>query len=55
MCGSMPCGSAPPGAPTRQPRRARPQALELGVPTMQPGEVSFFLAAFPYAYGRPGR
>ncbi|XP_053810792.1 peptidyl-prolyl cis-trans isomerase FKBP8-like isoform X2 [Vidua macroura] len=31
------------------------QALELGVPTMQPGEVSFFLAAFPYAYGRPGR
>ncbi|XP_063268334.1 peptidyl-prolyl cis-trans isomerase FKBP8-like isoform X6 [Prinia subflava] len=47
--------SAPPGAPTRQPRRARPQALELGVPTMQPGEVSFFLAAFPYAYGRPGR
>ncbi|XP_074405121.1 peptidyl-prolyl cis-trans isomerase FKBP8-like isoform X5 [Zonotrichia albicollis] len=30
------------------------QALELGVPTMQPGEVSFFLAAFPYAYGRPG-
>ncbi|XP_063268328.1 peptidyl-prolyl cis-trans isomerase FKBP8-like isoform X1 [Prinia subflava] len=46
--------SAPPGAPTRQPRRARPQALELGVPTMQPGEVSFFLAAFPYAYGRPG-
>ncbi|XP_030811358.1 peptidyl-prolyl cis-trans isomerase FKBP8-like [Camarhynchus parvulus] len=48
-------GSAPPWAPTRQPRRARPQALELGVPTMQPGEVSFFLAAFPYAYGRPGR
>ncbi|XP_041274554.1 peptidyl-prolyl cis-trans isomerase FKBP8-like [Onychostruthus taczanowskii] len=48
-------GSAPPRAPTRQPRRARPQALELGVPTMQPGEVSFFLAAFPYAYGRPGR
>ncbi|XP_053844805.1 peptidyl-prolyl cis-trans isomerase FKBP8-like isoform X4 [Vidua macroura] len=47
--------SAPPSAPTRQPRRARPQALELGVPTMQPGEVSFFLAAFPYAYGRPGR
>ncbi|XP_068059511.1 peptidyl-prolyl cis-trans isomerase FKBP8-like isoform X2 [Anomalospiza imberbis] len=47
--------SAPPWAPTRQPRRARPQALELGVPTMQPGEVSFFLAAFPYAYGRPGR
>ncbi|XP_068059512.1 collagen alpha-2(I) chain-like isoform X3 [Anomalospiza imberbis] len=46
--------SAPPWAPTRQPRRARPQALELGVPTMQPGEVSFFLAAFPYAYGRPG-
>ncbi|XP_062357371.1 peptidyl-prolyl cis-trans isomerase FKBP8-like [Cinclus cinclus] len=44
-----------PGAPTRQPRRAHPQALELGVPTMQPGEVSFFLAAFPYAYGRPGR
>lgn len=33
----------------------RPQALELGVPTMQPGEVSFFLAAFPYGYGRPGR
>ncbi|XP_049668229.1 peptidyl-prolyl cis-trans isomerase FKBP8-like [Accipiter gentilis] len=31
------------------------QALELGVPTMQPGEVSFFLAAFPYGYGRPGR
>lgn len=31
------------------------QALELGVPTMQPGEVSFFLAAFPYAYGLPGR
>ncbi|NXS53289.1 FKBP8 isomerase, partial [Brachypteracias leptosomus] len=31
------------------------QALELGVPTMQLGEVSFFLAAFPYAYGRPGR
>ncbi|NXP93349.1 FKBP8 isomerase, partial [Passerina amoena] len=30
------------------------EALELGVPTMQPGEVSFFLAAFPYAYGRPG-
>ncbi|XP_067999752.1 collagen alpha-1(I) chain-like isoform X1 [Melanerpes formicivorus] len=30
------------------------QALELGVPTMQPGEVSFFLAAFPYGYGRPG-
>nr|XP_030136881.3 collagen alpha-2(I) chain-like isoform X6 [Taeniopygia guttata] len=30
------------------------QALELGVPTMQPGEVSFFLAAFPYAYGHPG-
>ncbi|TRZ15283.1 hypothetical protein HGM15179_011803 [Zosterops borbonicus] len=30
------------------------QALELGVPTMRPGEVSFFLAAFPYAYGRPG-
>ncbi|NXS03212.1 FKBP8 isomerase, partial [Oxylabes madagascariensis] len=30
------------------------QALELGVPTMQLGEVSFFLAAFPYAYGRPG-
>ncbi|XP_039579129.1 peptidyl-prolyl cis-trans isomerase FKBP8-like isoform X2 [Passer montanus] len=48
-------GSAPPWAPTRQPRRARPQALELGVPTMQPGEISFFLAAFPYAYGRPGR
>ncbi|XP_039933157.1 peptidyl-prolyl cis-trans isomerase FKBP8-like [Hirundo rustica] len=47
--------SAPPGAPTLQPHRARPQALELGVPTMQPGEVSFFLAAFPYAYGRPGR
>ncbi|XP_077641937.1 peptidyl-prolyl cis-trans isomerase FKBP8-like [Lonchura striata] len=47
--------SAPPWAPTRQPHRARPQALELGVPTMQPGEVSFFLAAFPYAYGRPGR
>ncbi|XP_055572534.1 LOW QUALITY PROTEIN: peptidyl-prolyl cis-trans isomerase FKBP8-like [Falco biarmicus] len=33
----------------------RPQALELGVPTMQPGEVSFFLAAFPYGYGRSGR
>nr|XP_030136884.3 uncharacterized protein LOC115496557 isoform X8 [Taeniopygia guttata] len=47
--------SPPPWAPTRQPRRARPQALELGVPTMQPGEVSFFLAAFPYAYGHPGR
>nr|XP_047902245.1 small EDRK-rich factor 2 [Anser cygnoides] len=31
------------------------QALELGVPTMQPGEVSFFLAAFPYGYGRAGR
>ncbi|NWU69882.1 FKBP8 isomerase, partial [Pterocles burchelli] len=31
------------------------QALELGVPTMQPGEVSFFLAAFPYGYGRLGR
>ncbi|NWU88576.1 FKBP8 isomerase, partial [Upupa epops] len=31
------------------------QALELGVPTMQPGEISFFLAAFPYGYGRPGR
>ncbi|KAM6246531.1 peptidyl-prolyl cis-trans isomerase FKBP8-like, partial [Spheniscus humboldti] len=31
------------------------QALELGVPTMEPGEVSFFLAAFPYGYGRPGR
>ncbi|XP_040458320.1 peptidyl-prolyl cis-trans isomerase FKBP8-like isoform X1 [Falco naumanni] len=31
------------------------QALELGVPTMQPGEVSFFLAAFPYGYGRSGR
>ncbi|XP_017691650.1 PREDICTED: peptidyl-prolyl cis-trans isomerase FKBP8-like [Lepidothrix coronata] len=31
------------------------QALELGVPTMQPGEISFFLAACPYAYGRPGR
>ncbi|XP_033929774.1 uncharacterized protein [Melopsittacus undulatus] len=31
------------------------QALELGVPTMQPGEVAFFLAAFPYGYGRPGR
>ncbi|XP_056355423.1 peptidyl-prolyl cis-trans isomerase FKBP8-like isoform X3 [Oenanthe melanoleuca] len=31
------------------------QALELGVPTMQPGEVAFFLAAFPYAYGHPGR
>ncbi|NWU86632.1 FKBP8 isomerase, partial [Onychorhynchus coronatus] len=30
------------------------QALELGVPTMQPGEISFFLAACPYAYGRPG-
>ncbi|NXD65397.1 FKBP8 isomerase, partial [Eolophus roseicapillus] len=30
------------------------QALELGVPTMQPGEVAFFLAAFPYGYGRPG-
>ncbi|NXO03220.1 FKBP8 isomerase, partial [Rhinopomastus cyanomelas] len=30
------------------------QALELGVPTMQPGEVSFFLAAFPYGYGHPG-
>ncbi|XP_068882131.1 peptidyl-prolyl cis-trans isomerase FKBP8-like isoform X2 [Aphelocoma coerulescens] len=48
-------GSASPGAATRQRRPARPQALELGVPTMQPGEVSFFLAAFPYAYGRPGR
>ncbi|XP_066414613.1 peptidyl-prolyl cis-trans isomerase FKBP8-like [Molothrus aeneus] len=45
-------GSAPPWAPTRH---ACPQALELGVPTMQPGEISFFLAAFPYAYGRPGR
>ncbi|XP_015493916.1 peptidyl-prolyl cis-trans isomerase FKBP8-like [Parus major] len=44
-----------PGTPTCQLRRARSQALELGVPTMQPGEVSFFLAAFPYAYGRPGR
>ncbi|XP_069723149.1 peptidyl-prolyl cis-trans isomerase FKBP8-like [Phaenicophaeus curvirostris] len=31
------------------------QALELGVPTMRPGEVAFFLAAFPYGYGRPGR
>ncbi|OPJ70235.1 hypothetical protein AV530_019426 [Patagioenas fasciata monilis] len=31
------------------------QALELGVPTMQPGEVAFFLAAFPYGYGHPGR
>ncbi|XP_057257312.1 peptidyl-prolyl cis-trans isomerase FKBP8-like isoform X1 [Pezoporus wallicus] len=31
------------------------QALELGVLTMQPGEVAFFLAAFPYGYGRPGR
>ncbi|KAM8997028.1 peptidyl-prolyl cis-trans isomerase FKBP8 isoform 1-T1 [Ara ararauna] len=31
------------------------QALELGVPTMQPGEVAFFLAAFPYGYGSPGR
>ncbi|XP_068814938.1 peptidyl-prolyl cis-trans isomerase FKBP8-like [Struthio camelus] len=31
------------------------QALELGVPTMQPGEVSFFLAAPRYGYGRPGR
>ncbi|NWH63090.1 FKBP8 isomerase, partial [Geococcyx californianus] len=31
------------------------QALELGVPTMQPGQVALFLAAFPYAYGRPGR
>ncbi|NXX50977.1 FKBP8 isomerase, partial [Tricholaema leucomelas] len=30
------------------------QALELGVPTMRPGEVSFFLAAFPYGYGLPG-
>ncbi|XP_057257314.1 collagen alpha-1(I) chain-like isoform X3 [Pezoporus wallicus] len=30
------------------------QALELGVLTMQPGEVAFFLAAFPYGYGRPG-
>ncbi|KAK4821478.1 hypothetical protein QYF61_020692 [Mycteria americana] len=37
------------------PRPASPAALELGVPTMQPGEVSFFLAAFPYGYGRPGR
>lgn len=53
--GQCRAGSASPGAETRQPRRARPQALELGVPTMQPGEVSFFLAAFPYAYGRPGR
>ncbi|KAK2539301.1 hypothetical protein Q9966_005028 [Columba livia] len=31
------------------------QALELGVPTMQPGEVAFFLAAFSYGYGHPGR
>ncbi|XP_057225919.1 peptidyl-prolyl cis-trans isomerase FKBP8-like [Malurus melanocephalus] len=53
--GQCRAGSEPPGAATHQPRRARPQALELGVPTMQPGEVSFFLAAFPYAYGRPGR
>ncbi|NXS13847.1 FKBP8 isomerase, partial [Neodrepanis coruscans] len=30
------------------------QALELGVPTMHPGEIAFFLAACPYAYGRPG-
>ncbi|NXU95400.1 FKBP8 isomerase, partial [Xiphorhynchus elegans] len=30
------------------------QALELGVPTMQPGEVSFFLAGSRYAYGQPG-
>ncbi|XP_051484231.1 LOW QUALITY PROTEIN: peptidyl-prolyl cis-trans isomerase FKBP8-like [Apus apus] len=43
------------GTAPGQPRRARPQALELGVPTMQPGEVSFFLAAFPYGYGRQGR
>ncbi|XP_059570434.1 peptidyl-prolyl cis-trans isomerase FKBP8 isoform X2 [Alligator mississippiensis] len=31
------------------------QALELGVPSMQLGEVSFFLASFQYAYGRLGR
>ncbi|XP_067161880.1 peptidyl-prolyl cis-trans isomerase FKBP8-like [Apteryx mantelli] len=31
------------------------QALELGVPTMEPGEVCFLLAASPYGYGRPGR
>ncbi|NXY83616.1 FKBP8 isomerase, partial [Alcedo cyanopectus] len=30
------------------------QALELGVPTMQKSEVAFFLAAFPYGYGRLG-
>ncbi|NXA36192.1 FKBP8 isomerase, partial [Eudromia elegans] len=31
------------------------QALELGVPTMELGEVSLFLAAPLYGYGHPGR
>ncbi|NXT27840.1 FKBP8 isomerase, partial [Syrrhaptes paradoxus] len=50
--GAVPGALSPHCAPTVP---ACPQALELGVPTMQPGEVSFFLAAFPYGYGRPGR
>ncbi|XP_025896437.1 peptidyl-prolyl cis-trans isomerase FKBP8-like [Nothoprocta perdicaria] len=49
----------PPGARgTQEPPRpnpCRPQALELGVPTMELGEICLFLAAPSYGYGRLGR
>ncbi|NXJ15672.1 FKBP8 isomerase, partial [Odontophorus gujanensis] len=45
-------GAESPGSTASAPR---PQALELGVPTMRAGEVCFFLAASPYGYGRVGR
>ncbi|NXD17061.1 FKBP8 isomerase, partial [Nothocercus nigrocapillus] len=53
MRGDRPGPGSPRGPPRPNPHR--PQALELGVPTMELGEVCLFLAAPPYGYGRPGR